>query len=64
MLQHLASPARACWTYAPAAACATNRRGAEAFGVAADEFDRYRPRYQRALVTDLIPGDGVRLNSR
>jgi hypothetical protein len=38
----------------------TDRRRAESFGSAADEYDRHRPRYPRALVADLVAGEGVR----
>jgi SAM-dependent methyltransferase len=36
----------------------TDRRRASAFGSAADDYDRYRPRYPRALIAELA-GDGV-----
>jgi SAM-dependent methyltransferase len=32
----------------------TDRRRAAAFGSAADEYDRYRPRYPQSLVADLV----------
>ena len=31
-----------------------DRGRAEAFGLAADDYDRYRPRYPRPLITELI----------
>jgi SAM-dependent methyltransferase len=38
----------------------TNRRRAEAFGSAADVYDRYRPRYPQSLVDALVSRDGMR----
>jgi SAM-dependent methyltransferase len=38
----------------------TDRRRAESFGVAADAYDRYRPRYPQILVTGLV-SDGLRV---
>ncbi|KWX23362.1 methyltransferase type 12 [Mycolicibacterium wolinskyi] len=35
----------------------TNRRRADSFGAAADDYDRYRPRYPRSLITSLVTGD-------
>jgi SAM-dependent methyltransferase len=37
-----------------------DRRRAEAFGLAADDYDRYRPRYPRSLITGLVCGSHVR----
>jgi SAM-dependent methyltransferase len=37
-----------------------DRRRAEAFGSAADDYDRYRPRYPQSLVAALVAGDGAR----
>jgi SAM-dependent methyltransferase len=37
----------------------TDRRRAESFGAAAEEYDRYRPRYPRALFPDLVVVDGA-----
>jgi SAM-dependent methyltransferase len=39
----------------------TDRRRAESFGVAADEYDRHRPRYPRPLVAGLITRRGVQV---
>jgi SAM-dependent methyltransferase len=39
----------------------TDRRRAESFGVAADEYDRHRPRYPRPLVVGLITCRGVQV---
>nr|WP_234796591.1 hypothetical protein [Mycolicibacterium porcinum] len=36
----------------------TNRSRAEAFGAAAAAYDRYRPRYPRALIAGLLAGGG------
>lgn len=33
----------------------TNRARAESFGVAADSYDQFRPRYPEALITALVP---------
>jgi SAM-dependent methyltransferase len=38
----------------------TDRHRAGAFGSAADEYDRYRPRYPRALIAHLVGRKGVR----
>jgi SAM-dependent methyltransferase len=38
----------------------TDRRRAGAFGSAAEQYDLYRPRYPRALITDLVTRRGVR----
>lgn len=38
----------------------TNRSRAEAFGAAAAAYDRYRPRYPRALIAGLLAGGGTR----
>jgi ubiquinone/menaquinone biosynthesis C-methylase UbiE len=38
----------------------TDRRRAGAFGSAAEQYDLYRPRYPRSLITDLITRRGVR----
>jgi ubiquinone/menaquinone biosynthesis C-methylase UbiE len=38
----------------------TDRRRAESFGTAADEYDRHRPRYPQALVADLVEHEGIR----
>jgi SAM-dependent methyltransferase len=38
----------------------TDRRRAESFGAAADEYDRHRPRYPRPLVAGLIARPGIR----
>ena len=38
----------------------TDRRRAGAFGSAAEEYDRYRPRYPQSLVADLVDGNGLR----
>lgn len=35
----------------------TNRRRAGSFGAAADDYDRYRPRYPRSLIASLVTGD-------
>jgi SAM-dependent methyltransferase len=37
----------------------TDRRRAGAFGSAADEYDRYRPRYPQALLADLVGRNGA-----
>lgn len=37
-----------------------DRRRAEAFGLAADDYDRYRPRYPRSLISGLIKGGHLR----
>ena len=37
-----------------------DRRRTEAFGLAADDYDRYRPRYPRSLITGLVGGGHVR----
>lgn len=39
----------------------TDRRRAESFGATADMYDRCRPRYPQALVTDVVAGAGVRV---
>lgn len=39
----------------------TDRRRAGSFGAAAEDYDRYRPRYPRALITDLVPRGGMRV---
>jgi SAM-dependent methyltransferase len=39
----------------------TDRRRAESFGTAADEYDRHRPRYPRPLVAGLIARRGVQV---
>jgi SAM-dependent methyltransferase len=39
----------------------TDRRRAEAFGAAADRYDRYRPRYPQTLVAALVPSHGMRV---
>jgi SAM-dependent methyltransferase len=39
----------------------TDRRRAGAFGSAAEEYDRHRPRYPLALVADLVAADGVQV---
>jgi SAM-dependent methyltransferase len=39
----------------------TDRRRAESFGAAADDYDRHRPRYPRGLVAGLIARPGVRV---
>jgi SAM-dependent methyltransferase len=39
----------------------TDRRRAESFGTAADEYDRYRPRYPQPLIVDLITNVGMRV---
>ncbi len=39
----------------------TDRRRADSFGAAADEYDRHRPRYPRPLIADLITRRGVRV---
>lgn len=39
----------------------TDRRRAGSFGTAADEYDRYRPRYPQPLIADLITHRGVRV---
>jgi SAM-dependent methyltransferase len=36
-----------------------DRRRAESFGAASDDYDRYRPRYPRALIADLITAAGL-----
>jgi SAM-dependent methyltransferase len=38
----------------------TDRRRAGSFGSAADEYDRYRPRYPQALIAELVGDEGVR----
>jgi ubiquinone/menaquinone biosynthesis C-methylase UbiE len=38
----------------------TDRRRAESFGATADAYDRYRPRYPQALLTELVADAGVR----
>jgi len=38
----------------------TDRRWANSFGAAADEYDRHRPRYPQPLIADLITRRGVR----
>jgi SAM-dependent methyltransferase len=38
----------------------TDRRRAESFGAAAQDYDRYRPRYPRALIDGLVEGVGER----
>jgi SAM-dependent methyltransferase len=38
----------------------TDRRRAESFGATADAYDRYRPRYPPALLTELVADAGVR----
>lgn len=38
----------------------TDRRRAEAFGAAAQEYDRYRKRYPQSLVAGLLAGQGER----
>jgi SAM-dependent methyltransferase len=38
-----------------------DRRRAEVFGVAADRYHRYRPRYPRSLVATLVQGRGARV---
>jgi len=35
----------------------TDRRRAEAFGSAAEEYDRHRPRYPAALIAGLVADD-------
>jgi SAM-dependent methyltransferase len=37
-----------------------DRGRAEAFGLAADDYDHYRPRYPRALITEMMMGSHVR----
>lgn len=37
-----------------------DRCRAEAFGLAADDYDRYRPRYPRSLISDLVRGGHLR----
>lgn len=39
----------------------TDRRRANSFGAAADEYDRHRPRYPRPLIAGLVPRRGVRV---
>ncbi|MBB3605646.1 SAM-dependent methyltransferase [Mycolicibacterium sp. BK556] len=39
----------------------TNRRRAGAFGVAADSYHRYRPRYPHSLIAGLVERDGMRV---
>ncbi|MGH3644918.1 MAG: class I SAM-dependent methyltransferase [Mycobacterium sp.] len=39
----------------------TDRRRAESFGAAAQEYDRYRPRYPPALIAALVGNDGPRV---
>lgn len=39
----------------------TDRRRAESFGATAGMYDRCRPRYPQALVTDVLAGAGVRV---
>ncbi|OBJ54298.1 bifunctional 2-polyprenyl-6-hydroxyphenol methylase/3-demethylubiquinol 3-O-methyltransferase UbiG [Mycobacterium sp. 1423905.2] len=41
------------------AAVHTDRRRASSFGVAAEAYDRYRPRYPDALITDLVAAQGA-----
>ncbi|WP_458318107.1 class I SAM-dependent methyltransferase [Mycolicibacterium brisbanense] len=36
-----------------------DRRRAESFGAASDDYDRYRPRYPQALIADLITAPGL-----
>jgi SAM-dependent methyltransferase len=38
----------------------TDRRRARAFGSAADEYDRYRPRYPQSLVAELVINSGAK----
>jgi len=38
-----------------------DRRRAESFGATAETYDRYRPRYPQALVSELVLGAGVRV---
>jgi len=38
----------------------TDRRRAESFGSAADQYDRHRPRYPRPLIAGLIAATGLR----
>jgi SAM-dependent methyltransferase len=44
--------------YAPAH---TDRRRAESFGAAAEEYDRHRPRYPQTLIADLVIRDRLRV---
>ena len=37
-----------------------DRHRAESFGAAAETYDRYRPRYPQALVSELVAGAGIR----
>ena len=37
----------------------TDRRRAGSFGSAADEYDRYRPRYPQALIAELVGTEGM-----
>jgi SAM-dependent methyltransferase len=39
----------------------TDRRRAESFGVAAEQYDRYRPRYPRPLIAGLVTSAGMRV---
>jgi SAM-dependent methyltransferase len=39
----------------------TDRRRAESFGVAAEEYDRHRPRYPRPLIAGLVTRSGLRV---
>jgi SAM-dependent methyltransferase len=39
----------------------TDRRRAESFGVAAEEYDRHRPRYPRPLIARLVTRSGLRV---
>jgi SAM-dependent methyltransferase len=39
----------------------TNRRRADAFGLAADEYHRYRPRYPHSLIVDLVDRHHLRV---
>src|SRR5262245_19882747 len=39
----------------------TDRRRAESFGMAAEEYDRHRPRYPRPLIADLVTSAGMRV---